>query len=147
MDECEELCNRLAIMAHGKFKCLNNICALKRLSGYTIKLKMKEDTETEENVSTITATLKSQFAGLELRESHAGTLTYFVGTQENVVLWSDVFKIAEDYLADRLSDLVEDYSVNECTLEDIFLKYEKESKSQAVSRQTSVQRSPQINYV
>nr|XP_016944985.1 ATP-binding cassette sub-family A member 3 isoform X1 [Drosophila suzukii] len=147
MDECEELCNRLAIMAHGKFKCLNNICALKRLSGYTIKLKMKEDTETEENVSTITATLKAQFAGLELRESHAGTLTYFVGTQENVVLWSDVFKIAEDYLADRLSDLVEDYSVNECTLEDIFLKYEKESKSQAVSRQTSVQRSPQINYV
>jgi len=134
-------------MAHGKFKCLNNICALKRLSGYTIKLKMKEDTETEENVSTITATLKAQFAGLELRESHAGTLTYFVGTQENVVLWSDVFKIAEDYLADRLSDLVEDYSVNECTLEDIFLKYEKESKSQAVSRQTSVQRSPQINYV
>jgi len=73
MDECEELCNRLAIMAHGKFKCLNNICALKRLSGYTIKLKMKEDTETEENVSTITGTLKSQFAGLELRESHAGT--------------------------------------------------------------------------
>ncbi|XP_043640765.1 phospholipid-transporting ATPase ABCA3 [Drosophila teissieri] len=147
MDECEELCNRLAIMAHGKFKCLNNICALKRLSGFTIKLKMKEDTETEVNVSTITGTLKSQFANLELRESHAGTLTYFVSTQESVVLWSNVFKIAEDYLGDRLSDLVADYSVNECTLEDIFLKFDREAKSQSASRQTSVQRSPESSYV
>ncbi|XP_052852159.1 ATP-binding cassette sub-family A member 2 isoform X1 [Drosophila gunungcola] len=147
MDECEELCNRLAIMAHGKFKCLNNICALKRLSGFTIKLKMKEETETDENVNTITGTLKAQFAGLELRESHAGTLTYFVSTQERAVQWSDVFKIAEDYLTDRLGDLVADYSVNECTLEDIFLKYEKQAKSQSVSRQSSVQRSPVNNFV
>lgn len=147
MDECEELCNRLAIMAHGKFKCLNNICALKRLSGFTIKLKMKADTETEMNVSTITGTLKSEFPGLELRESHAGTLTYFVSTQESVVLWSSVFKIAEEYLGDRLSALVADYSVNECTLEDIFLKFEREAKSQSTSRQTSVQRRPECSYV
>ncbi|XP_017068116.1 phospholipid-transporting ATPase ABCA3 isoform X2 [Drosophila eugracilis] len=147
MDECEELCNRLAIMAHGKFKCLNNICALKRLSGFTIKLKMKDDTETEENINTITGTLRAQFTGLELRESHAGTLTYFVGTQENIILWSDVFKISEDYLTDRLSALVADYSVNECTLEDIFLKFEKEANSRSPSRQTSVQRSSDISNV
>ncbi|KAH8238979.1 hypothetical protein KR038_011395 [Drosophila bunnanda] len=143
MDECEELCNRLAIMAHGQFKCLNNICALKRLSGFTIKLKMKENTETESNVNTVTSMLKSQFPGLELRENHAGTLTYFVSTHESVIHWSDVFKITEDYLADRLGDIVEDYSVNECTLEDIFLKFDKQDKSQSTSRQSSVQRSPQ----
>ncbi|KAH8319096.1 hypothetical protein KR067_008631 [Drosophila pandora] len=139
MDECEELCNRLAIMAHGKFKCLNNICALKRLSGFTIKLKMREDTETDENVNIITSTLKDQFEGLELRENHAGTLTYFVGTQERIVLWSHVFKITEDNLTDRLGHIVADYSVNECTLEDIFLKFEKQSKSQSTSSQSSVQ--------
>ncbi|XP_017047859.1 ATP-binding cassette sub-family A member 17 [Drosophila ficusphila] len=147
MDECEELCNRLAIMAGGKFKCLNNICALKRLSGFTIKLKMKEDTETDENVSTITTTLKSQFPGLEQRENHAGTLTYFVGTQESIVHWSDVFKITGDYLDNRLSDLVADYSVNECTLEDIFLKFEKQSKSQSESPQSSLQHISGSNYV
>ncbi|XP_032310895.1 phospholipid-transporting ATPase ABCA3 isoform X2 [Drosophila ananassae] len=139
MDECEELCNRLAIMAHGKFKCLNNICALKRLSGFTIKLKMREDTETDENVNIITSTLNNQFEGLELREDHAGTLTYFVGTQESIVLWSHVFKITEDNLTDRLGHIVADYSVNECTLEDIFLKFEKQSKSQSTSNQSSVQ--------
>lgn len=139
MDECEELCNRLAIMAHGKFKCLNNICALKRLSGFTIKLKMREDTETDENVNIITSTLNNQFEGLELRENHAGTLTYFVGTQESIVLWSHVFKITEDNLTDRLGHIVADYSVNECTLEDIFLKFEKQSKSQSTSSQSSVQ--------
>ncbi|XP_064549091.1 phospholipid-transporting ATPase ABCA1 [Drosophila montana] len=128
MDECEELCNRLAIMANGKFKCLNNICALKRLSGFTIKLKMKIDTETEANVSTITNTLKGQFEDLDLRENHAGTLTYFVRTEEHII-WSNVFKIADQYLGDSLSDLVEYYSVNECTLEDIFLKFERQSKS------------------
>lgn len=128
MDECEELCNRLAIMANGKFKCLNNICALKRLSGFTIKLKMKIDTETEANVSTITNTLKGQFEDLDLRENHAGTLTYFVRTEDHI-LWSNVFKIADQYLGDSLSDLVEYYSVNECTLEDIFLKFERQSKS------------------
>ncbi|KAH8251293.1 hypothetical protein KR032_005365 [Drosophila birchii] len=144
MDECEELCNRLAIMAHGQFKCLNNICALKRLSGFTIKLKMKESTETESNVNTVTGMLKSQFPGLELRENHAGTLTYFVSTQESVIKWSDVFKITEDYLADRLGDIVEDYSVNECTLEDIFLKFDKQDKSQSTSRQSSVHRSPEV---
>ncbi|KAH8404862.1 hypothetical protein KR222_007399, partial [Zaprionus bogoriensis] len=128
MDECEELCNRLAIMAKGKFKCLNNICALKRLSGFTIKLKMALDTETEANVAKITHTLTQQFAGLTLRENHAGTLTYFVKAEDHIV-WSNVFKITELYLGDALSHLVEYYSVNECTLEDIFLKFEKQERS------------------
>ncbi|KAH8266653.1 hypothetical protein KR018_006787 [Drosophila ironensis] len=147
MDECEELCNRLAIMAHGKFKCLNNICALKRLSGFTIKVKMKEDTESDGNVNLITSTLKGQFEGLELRENHAGTLT-FVSTHESVVLWSQVFEIAEEYLTVRLGHLVQDYSVNECTLEDIFLKFDRQAKSQSTSRQSSVQNNPEaLNYV
>lgn len=124
MDECEELCNRLAIMAKGEFKCLNNICALKRYSGFTITLKMKIDMETEPNVTKITTTLKERFADLELRENHAGTLTYFVKTNEHIV-WSKVFEITEVYVIKGLGDLVEYYSVNECSLEDIFLKYEK----------------------
>ncbi|XP_034475050.1 ATP-binding cassette sub-family A member 2-like isoform X2 [Drosophila innubila] len=137
MDECEELCNRLAIMADGKFKCLNNICALKRLSGFTIKLKMNIDTETENNVMTITNTLKDLFKDLDLRESHAGTLTYFVKTEEHII-WSNVFKITKDYLEGELGDLVEYYSVNECTLEDIFLKFDKQKSSP---------RAGSINYV
>lgn len=128
MDECEELCNRLAIMAKGEFKCLNNIIALKRFSGFTIKLKMKIDTETELNVAKISNTLMEQFEDLELRENHAGTLTYFVRTDDQIV-WSKVFKITENYLAEGLSNLVEYYSVNECTLEDIFLKFEKKENS------------------
>ncbi|XP_017859906.1 PREDICTED: ATP-binding cassette sub-family A member 3 [Drosophila arizonae] len=127
MDECEELCNRLAIMANGKFKCLNNICALKRLSGFTIKLKMRIDMDTETNINTITDMLKQQFNQLDLRENHAGSLTYFVCTEEQII-WSRVFKTTQD-LAKNLENIIEHYSVNECTLEDIFLKFEKHSKS------------------
>ncbi|KAH8376899.1 hypothetical protein KR093_002048 [Drosophila rubida] len=136
MDECEELCNRLAIMANGKFKCLNNICALKRLSGFIIKVKMKIDTETDANVMTITTTLKTHFKDLDLRESHAGTLTYFVKINEQI-LWSNVFKITKEYLSDGLSEIVEYYSVNECTLEDIFLKLEKQQKLSSRSESIS----------
>ncbi|XP_023163900.2 ATP-binding cassette sub-family A member 2 isoform X2 [Drosophila hydei] len=128
MDECEELCNRLAIMANGKFKCLNNICALKRLSGFTIKLKMRIDMDSETNITKITDTLKEHFKQMDLRESHAGTLTYFICTDEQI-LWSKVFKITEEYLGEKHQNLVEYYSVNECTLEDIFLKFERQSKS------------------
>ncbi|XP_030246138.1 ATP-binding cassette sub-family A member 2 [Drosophila navojoa] len=127
MDECEELCNRLAIMANGEFKCLDNICALKRLSGFTIKLKIRIDMDTETNINTITNMLKQQFSQLYLRENHAGSLTYFICTEEQII-WSRVFKTTVD-LANNLENLIDHYSVNECTLEDIFLKFEKHSKS------------------
>lgn len=127
MDECEELCNRLAIMVNGKFKCLNNICALKRLSGFTIKLRMRNDMDTETNVNTITDMLKQEFSQLALRENHAGSLTYFVCTEEQII-WSKVFKTTLD-LSKNLESLIEHYSVNECTLEDIFLRFEKDSKT------------------
>lgn len=45
MDECEELCNRLAIMTSGKFKCIGYTQKLKEIfgKGFTILIKLYEN--------------------------------------------------------------------------------------------------------
>ncbi|XP_018794886.1 PREDICTED: retinal-specific ATP-binding cassette transporter isoform X3 [Bactrocera latifrons] len=122
MDECEQLCNRLAIMAGGNFKCSGYVPDLKKRfgGGFTMKVKLKsEETHVVED---ITAELCNIFPDSQLRENHAGIVTYFINNVDDLK-WSDIFKKTEAF-ASRKTDLVVDYSLNETTLEDIFLKFE-----------------------
>lgn len=127
MDECEQLCNRLAIMAGGNFKCSGFVPDLKKRfgSGFTMKVKLKSD---ETNVvEAVTAELYGIFSEIQLRENHAGIVTYFINNVDGLK-WSDIFKKTEAFCRER-ADLVSDYSLNETTLEDIFLKFESNRKT------------------
>ncbi|XP_073824278.1 engulfment ABC Transporter in the ovary [Musca autumnalis] len=128
MDECEHLCNRLAIMAEGQFKCLGHVPELKQLygAGFTISIKLRTNEATEIEVQTVTHHLKEIFPHCNLRENHAGILTYFIKSFD-IIVWSDVFSRCAQF-QNITSELVEEYSVNETTLEDIFLKYEKTNR-------------------
>lgn len=130
MDECEHLCNRLAIMAEGQFKCLGYVPELKQLygSGFTISIKLKNIEASEAEVNYITQELRKFFEHSKLRENHAGTLTSFIKCYE-LIKWSEVFAKCEAFL-NLTQHLVETYSVNETTLEDIFLKYDTKNKRQ-----------------
>uniref|UniRef100_A0A1B0A5P0 ABC transporter domain-containing protein n=1 Tax=Glossina pallidipes TaxID=7398 RepID=A0A1B0A5P0_GLOPL len=121
MDECEHLCNRLAIMADGRIKCLGYVPELKQLhaAGFTISFKLVSDDVSDEDIQSITRELRSQFSKCNLRENHAGILTYFVKAK-NSIIWSQVFLKSEQFFR-AFSHLIEEYSVNESTLEDIFL--------------------------
>ncbi|XP_054742275.1 ATP-binding cassette sub-family A member 2 [Anastrepha obliqua] len=123
MDECEQLCNRLAIMTGGKFKCSGFVPDLKKRfgSGFTIKIKLKS--EEEHVVNDVTEELSKIFTDCQLRENHAGIVTYFI-KNINDLKWSDIF-INTEAFSSEWAHFVEDYSVNETTLEDIFLKFEK----------------------
>lgn len=125
MDECEHLCNRLAIMADGKLKCIGCIPDLKSTygSGFTINMKLL-DIWSERQINQITASLGEQFS-CELREQHAGMLTYFI--KEKSMEWSEVFRRMERFMGDN-RNFVQDYSLNETTLEDIFLKFDKKCR-------------------
>ncbi|XP_037957966.1 retinal-specific phospholipid-transporting ATPase ABCA4 [Teleopsis dalmanni] len=127
MDECEQLCNRLAIMADGRFKCIGYVPDLKVRygSGFTIKIKMKVD-DCEVNVRKITTKISNQFPDSDLRENHAGMLTYYIKNIQQIS-WSNVFDCTERFFTE-CKDLIEDYSVNEPSLEDIFLKFETSTK-------------------
>lgn len=51
MDECEEVCNRLTIMAKGRMQCIGNVQHLKSLygQGYIIMIKLKNHSEEQRN--------------------------------------------------------------------------------------------------
>ncbi|XP_011295390.1 ATP-binding cassette sub-family A member 17 isoform X2 [Musca domestica] len=143
MDECEHLCNRLAIMAEGQFKCLGHVPELKQLygAGFTISIKLRTNEATDIEVQTVTHHLKEIFPHCKLRESHAGILTYFIKSFD-IIAWSDVFSRCAQF-QNIAGDFVEEYSVNETTLEDIFLKYEKYHERQSNSNgQVNVSDSP-----
>ncbi|XP_037819690.1 ATP-binding cassette sub-family A member 3 [Lucilia sericata] len=130
MDECEHLCNRLAIMAEGQFKCLGYVPELKQLygSGFTISIKLHSCEATPDDVDYVTKKLQHFFIHSKLRENHAGILTYFIKSFD-IIQWSEVFSKCETFL-NSTEGVVEEYSVNETTLEDIFLKYDTKNKRQ-----------------
>ena len=53
MEECEALCDRLAIMVNGQFQCFGNIPHLKNKfgQGFTILVKLKKGSANAENLS------------------------------------------------------------------------------------------------
>lgn len=71
MDECEELCNRLAIMASGKFKCIGYIPKLKELfgNGFTLLIKVREKCQFEK-VAEIKSAIGEMFI-CQLRDDYA----------------------------------------------------------------------------
>lgn len=141
MDECEYLCNRLAIMAEGQFKCLGHVPELKQIygSGFTMNVQLHPSVVADVNdavILTITDHLREHFQDCILRENHAGILTYFIRTSQNNLKWSEIFQRAELFLVE-VEDLVEEYSINETTLEDIFLRYYNKSANGSFSIQIS----------
>uniref|UniRef100_A0A1B0BCL5 Uncharacterized protein n=1 Tax=Glossina palpalis gambiensis TaxID=67801 RepID=A0A1B0BCL5_9MUSC len=107
MEECDHLCNRLAIMADGRIKCLGCVPELKQLhsAGFIISLQLVSTDVSDEAVHN--------------SKNHAGILTYFVKVN-NSIIWSQVFLKSEQFFR-ASSHLIKNYSVNESTLEDIFL--------------------------
>lgn len=71
MDECEELCSRLAIMTTGQFRCIGFIQKLKCIfgSGYTLLLKTYENAD--ENQIQILKTDIKKFYNCQLRDDYA----------------------------------------------------------------------------
>lgn len=71
MDECEHLCNRLAIMANGEFQCLGHIPKLKADfgQGFTINFRILENIS-DEGKNRI-KNIEKVFENCVLREHHA----------------------------------------------------------------------------
>lgn len=146
MDECEYLCNRLAIMSGGQLKCIGPIQNLKDSFGlgFVVHIVFNERSmENDDNILNVKNELKSQFSHCELQEEYAvrselkgsftlkilifssrifrfqGRLTFII--KEPRVVWSDVFKKI-DMIRMKYSHFITDISVNETSLEDIFLQ-------------------------
>ncbi|XP_033114079.1 ATP-binding cassette sub-family A member 3-like [Anneissia japonica] len=119
MEECEVLCTRLAIMVNGQFKCLGSTQHLKSRygKGYTMLIKMEENFQT----GGLKQFVNDQFPGSVLLEEHQGVLQYQV--ENSNLSWSYIFGTLEN---NKQMLKIEDYSVSQTTLEQVFINFAKE---------------------
>nr|XP_020753122.1 ATP-binding cassette sub-family A member 17-like [Odocoileus virginianus texanus] len=119
MEECEALCTRLAIMVQGQFKCLGSPQHLKSKfgSGYSLRAKIRSDGQ-QETLEEFKAFVGLTFPGSVLEDEHQGMVHYHLPGDD--LSWAKVFGIMEQA---KVTYMLEDYSVNQISLEDIFLSF------------------------
>ncbi|XP_039277621.1 phospholipid-transporting ATPase ABCA1 isoform X2 [Nilaparvata lugens] len=128
MDECEALCNRLTIMVGGQMKCIGNIQYLKQrfAQGFTAILKIQQmyGQHQLERESTLKQEFSRRFGSCEIISETIGTLQYHIKNTD--IPWSQLFKTMDD-LKNQF-DIVEDYTISETTLEQVFISFAKEDR-------------------
>ncbi|CAL8124334.1 unnamed protein product [Orchesella dallaii] len=137
MDECEALCSRLGIMVNGQLQCLGGVQHLKSkfAQGYTLSLKLKLVNPDSPELQNLREEISDKFKPCVLKDIHQNVLQYQL---LNITLgWDEVFKTMEG-LKTSFENLIEDYSLNETGLEEVFLSFarkqhenKKENKGQS----------------
>ncbi|XP_028174675.1 ATP-binding cassette sub-family A member 1-like [Ostrinia furnacalis] len=137
MEECEALCSRLTIMVNGRFQCLGTPQHLKNKysEGFTLTIKMRQEEEqastssciVQRPVDTVKQFVESNFTNPKLMEEYQGLLTYYL--PDRSIAWSRMFGIMEQAKRDLQ---VEDYSISQTTLEQIFLQFTKYQQEAAI---------------
>ncbi|XP_044534952.1 phospholipid-transporting ATPase ABCA3-like [Gracilinanus agilis] len=119
MEECEALCTRVVIMVNGRFQCLGSLQHLKKKfgKGYTLLAKVKSEYQTSE-VENLKQFIKETFPGSNLLQQYHGMLRYCIPSEN--LSWAKVFGILEKV---KVNYNLEDYSISQTTLEQIFLGF------------------------
>ncbi|KAB0796417.1 hypothetical protein PPYR_10478 [Photinus pyralis] len=132
MEECEALCTRLAIMVNGVFVCIGSPQRLKnRFSdGYTLIVKAEKGSQSED----IEDYINANFPEASLREKYQELLTYYIPPNDQL-RWSMMFGIMET-AKDRFN--IEDYSIGQCSLEQVFLSFTKYQKEAQKRKKTKI---------
>uniref|UniRef100_A0A3Q2ZB20 ATP-binding cassette, sub-family A (ABC1), member 4a n=1 Tax=Kryptolebias marmoratus TaxID=37003 RepID=A0A3Q2ZB20_KRYMA len=121
MEECEALCTRLAIMVNGSFKCLGTIQHLKYFGdGYVVTMKIRAAKPgSPPDLNPAEAFMESTFPGCIQREKHHNTLQYKISS-------SSLARIFQMVLANKDKLNIEDYSVSQTTLDQVFVNFAKQ---------------------
>ncbi|CAH2236792.1 jg8551 [Pararge aegeria aegeria] len=120
MEECEALCSRLTVMVNGRLFCLGPLQHLKNKfsQGYTLIVKCKGGPERDTCVANINQYVLDNFRDAKLIETYLGISTYYL--DDHGLHWWQVFHLMEQ-ARDRYT--IEDYSVSQTTLEQVFLRF------------------------
>ncbi|XP_020919557.1 ATP-binding cassette sub-family A member 13 isoform X2 [Sus scrofa] len=123
MDECEALCTRLAVVVDGSFRCLGSPQHIKNRfgDGYTVKIWLCKDANQHSAVSDC---LKLYFPGIQFKGQHLNLLEYLVPKRWGCL--ADLFTVLE---TNKHSLRIEHYSVNQTTLEQVFINFATEQQS------------------
>ena len=130
MEEAEALATRIAIMANGRLLCLGSLQDLKSkyLDGYTVDVYCQASA-TNEQVDVVVARILDQvLVGSSVTERHGRFLRFDVPSLATTGLGA-VFRQMQALKSD---EAVENYSIQQCTLEEVFVKLVNEATAVAV---------------
>nr|ALE60397.1 ATP-binding cassette sub-family A ABCA1 [Plutella xylostella] len=119
MEECEALCSTLTVMVRGRLHCLGPLQHLKNKfsQGYTLVVKSKSGPNRDETSAEVQNYIMTEFPGAKFIEKYLGISTYYVASTTS---WWKVFSLME---AATQRFAIEDYSVSQTTLEQVFLRF------------------------
>ncbi|XP_044040431.1 phospholipid-transporting ATPase ABCA1-like isoform X2 [Siniperca chuatsi] len=117
MEECEALCTRMAIMVNGRFKCFGSIQHLKSRfgDGYTVIVRVGGSPPA---LTPVEDFVQQTFPGSVLKEKHHNTLQYQLPYTQGALA-----NIFSQFTIHQQSLGVEDYSVSQTTLDQVFVNF------------------------
>uniref|UniRef100_A0A674AIX8 P-type phospholipid transporter n=1 Tax=Salmo trutta TaxID=8032 RepID=A0A674AIX8_SALTR len=124
MEECEALCTRMAIMVNGRFRCLGSVQHLKNRfgDGYTIILRVAGP---DPDLRPVMEFIEKELPGSTLKEKHRNMLQYQLSSSKTSL--ARIFSI----LAKNKEWLhIEDYSVSQTTLDQVFVNFAKDQSDE-----------------
>jgi LSD1 subclass zinc finger protein len=115
MDEAEALCHDVGIMVGGRLRCHGSVAHLKHVhgGGYSLELRAPADA-----AGRVAAFLAEALPAAALAEEHSGRLTYHI--PRAAIGLADVFERLEGA---REALGIWDYSITQCSLEQIFVAF------------------------
>ncbi|KAB1265911.1 ATP-binding cassette sub-family A member 8 [Camelus dromedarius] len=122
MAEAEAICDRVAIMVSGRLRCIGSIQHLKNKYGKDYLLEMKVKTPTQEE--TLHSEILRLFPQAARQERFPSLMAYKLPVEDVRPLAQAFFKLEK---VKRSFDL-EEYSLSQSTLEQVFLELSKEQE-------------------
>ncbi|XP_074136153.1 phospholipid-transporting ATPase ABCA1 [Sminthopsis crassicaudata] len=120
MEECEALCTRMAIMVNGRFRCLGSVQHLKNRfgDGYTIVVRIAGSNP---DLKPVQEFFGVAFPGSVLKEKHRNMLQYQLPSS-----LSSLARIFSILSQNKKRLHIEDYSVSQTTLDQVFVNFAKD---------------------
>mmetsp|Transcript_4477 Transcript_4477/g.10555 ORF Transcript_4477/g.10555 Transcript_4477/m.10555 type:complete len:2546 (+) Transcript_4477:319-7956(+) len=127
MEEAEALCSRIGIMARGQFVALGTVQHLKtkHLDGYTVDISCAPNSSQSTIDSVVEEICTQVVPGSVISERHGRFLKFEVNKVSTIGLGT-TFKRLQELKESR--GMVENYSIAQCSLEQVFIKLVKEAE-------------------
>ncbi|BES90140.1 ATP-Hypothetical protein cassette sub-family A member [Nesidiocoris tenuis] len=123
MDECEATCDRLTIMVKGYMKCIGTIPRLKNVygHGYVLLVKLIFSCTEQESNDTLAQIERSFAPYIRLQDQQHGLFNFHIDSRG--VKLHKVFQIMNTMVESQ--DKIEDFSISDISLEQVFLSLAK----------------------
>ncbi|KAM8986810.1 phospholipid-transporting ATPase ABCA7 isoform 1-T1 [Ara ararauna] len=122
MEECEALCTRMAIMVNGRFRCLGSVQHLKSRfgDGYTVVVRVGGP-----DPAPVESLMQRRFPGIVLKERHGRLLQFHLPSRAGSL--ASIFSVLA---AHRGPCHIQDYSVSQTTLDQVFVHFAREQSDE-----------------